>query len=217
MIDRLTRFTSCTFSHEPLPVALWLLAKRAATWVADMTNSYLYDAPGLHLGSRTRITGGRHVKFGKNCYIHGDLWLDAISEYRGQRFHPLIEIGDQVCMSRGVHVSCIQQVRIQAGVLIGSQVYISDHSHGTYAGTNQSIPGDPPAGRPLTGGPVTIGERVWIGDNTVIVGPVKVGEEAIIGANSVVKRDVAPRTIVAGSPARPIKSFNPAKGTWDRV
>ena len=57
---------------------------------------------------------------------------------------------------------------------------------------------------PLKGDTV-IGNDVWIGQNSTILPGVHVGDGAIIGANSVVASDVAPYTIVAGDPARPIR------------
>lgn len=50
--------------------------------------------------------------------------------------------------------------------------------------------------------PVEIGARVFIGANAVINMGVTIGDESIIGAGSVVTRDVPPRTVVAGVPAR---------------
>lgn len=47
---------------------------------------------------------------------------------------------------------------------------------------------------------------VYIGAGSVIIGPVRIGEGAIIGANSLVNRDVESRTVVAGNPARVIKT-----------
>lgn len=69
------------------------------------------------------------------------------------------------------------------------------------------------------GGPVRIGDRVWIGYRALILPGLTVGEGAVVAAGSVVTRDVEPYTIVAGNPARKIKertqslsyelSFNP--------
>lgn len=51
----------------------------------------------------------------------------------------------------------------------------------------------------------TIGNEVWIGCNSVINREVTIGDGAVVAAGAVVTRDVAPYTIVAGVPARPIK------------
>jgi acetyltransferase-like isoleucine patch superfamily enzyme len=54
--------------------------------------------------------------------------------------------------------------------------------------------------------PVKIGDRVWIGFNTIILCGVAIGENAVVGCGSVVTKDVAPHTVVAGNPARFIRS-----------
>jgi len=54
-------------------------------------------------------------------------------------------------------------------------------------------------------GKVTIGKKVFIGMNTVIVKPVSIGDGAIIGANSVVTKNIPPYTIWGGNPAVFIK------------
>lgn len=58
----------------------------------------------------------------------------------------------------------------------------------------------------LTKKPCVIGHDVWIGAQSLILRGVTVGNGAVIGANSVVTRDVAPFEVVAGSPARVIKT-----------
>jgi putative colanic acid biosynthesis acetyltransferase WcaB len=50
-----------------------------------------------------------------------------------------------------------------------------------------------------------IGEGVDIGANAVIIGAVRIGDGAVIGAGAVVVKDVAPRAVVAGNPARTIR------------
>lgn len=52
---------------------------------------------------------------------------------------------------------------------------------------------------------VTVGHDVWIGHGATVMPRVTVGDGAAIGAGSVVTKDVAPYTIVAGVPARPIR------------
>ncbi len=53
--------------------------------------------------------------------------------------------------------------------------------------------------------PVTIGHDVWIGHNVTIMPAVNVGNGAVIGSGAVVTKDVAPYSIVAGVPAKPIR------------
>lgn len=52
---------------------------------------------------------------------------------------------------------------------------------------------------------VEIGHDVWIGHGAVVMPGVGIGNGAVVGANAVVTKDVAPYTVVAGVPARPIR------------
>lgn len=54
---------------------------------------------------------------------------------------------------------------------------------------------------------MTIGNDVWIGGNSVICPGVNIGDGAVIGAGSVVTRDVPSYTVVAGNPAKVIKTI----------
>lgn len=58
----------------------------------------------------------------------------------------------------------------------------------------------------------TIGNDVWIGAQAVVVAGVCIGHGAVVAANSVVTRDVAPYSIVVGSPAKHLRfRFNPSQ------
>ena len=57
-------------------------------------------------------------------------------------------------------------------------------------------------------GNTVIGNDVWIGQNAVILPGVNIGDGAIIGANSVVGSNVAPYTIVAGNPAKIVRTID---------
>jgi lipopolysaccharide O-acetyltransferase len=203
---------------DPFPWALWLLARRSVSKLKSACLGWLFGARGLYLGPGCSVMGSRFIRFGANLYAHRHLWLEALPSYKDQHFQPSIEIGDDVSISERVHISSIEHIHIGHRVLIGSGVYIGDHQHGTYNGAEQSHPDTAPASRSLgSGGPVLIGDDVWIGDNTVIVGPVSIGRGSIIGANSVVRRNIPEHTVAAGAPARPIKRFNEMTHQWETI
>ena len=205
-------------ASDPFPWAVWLLACRAIHKLKSRTLAILFRAPGLYLGPRCLVRGSKFIRFGSGVYATSNLWLEAVTAYRDQRFTPNITLGDRVSFSDGVHISCIERIVIGNDVLMGSHIYISDHNHGLYRGSTQSQPSEPPSHRQLGGGgPVVIGHNVWIGDNVVILGPANIGAGAILAANSVVRGDVLPGSIVGGIPARVLKQFQTTSGTWDKV
>lgn len=124
------------------------------------------------------------------------------------------EIGDEtmigpfVEIQRGARIGA--RVRIQSHTFICEGVEIEDEvfvGHGVMF-INDRYPAAVTAdGRPI--GPqdwvcerTTVRRRAALGSNATILGGVTIGEGAIVGAGSVVTRDVPPRAIVAGNPAR---------------
>jgi acetyltransferase-like isoleucine patch superfamily enzyme len=60
---------------------------------------------------------------------------------------------------------------------------------------------------PARSAAVEIREGAWICTGAIILPGVTIGAEALVAAGAVVTRDVAPRTLVAGVPAKPVKKF----------
>lgn len=159
----------------------------------------------IYIGPKSIIRGQARINIGDNFYAKDMLWLDAVMRYGGESFLPTITIGQDVSISRNVHIGAISQVTIGDGVMIGSNVLIIDHSHGSLTDELGLATMRSPAQRPLLSkGAITIGKNVWIGDGVVILAGVSIGEGAVIGANSVVTKNVSDRTTVGGIPARKI-------------
>ena len=89
--------------------------------------------------------------------------------------------------------------RIGDDCLLAEMVSIRDHDH-NFARLDVPI-----RQQGATCAPVKIGRDVWLGAKVTVLKGVSIGDGAIIGANSVVTRDVPPRAIAVGSPARVIK------------
>jgi acetyltransferase-like isoleucine patch superfamily enzyme len=57
-------------------------------------------------------------------------------------------------------------------------------------------------------GKITICDDAWIGAGAIILPNVTIGEQAIVGAGAVVTKDVPPRAIVVGNPARVLRMID---------
>lgn len=125
-------------------------------------------------------------------------------------------IGENCEMGDMTHIVAHETVRIGNNVLIASKCFISDTNHGNTGSweTSHSLPDTPPSERELVTAPVEIGDRVWIGENAVILAGVSVGSGSIIGANSVVTKSVPDRCIAAGAPAQVVKVWDETTRQW---
>ena len=62
-------------------------------------------------------------------------------------------------------------------------------------------------GVPKTGRDVVIGRGAWVSSNALVLGPCRIGEHAVVAAAALVTGDIPPYTIVAGIPARPVRTI----------
>ncbi len=216
-MNKVSRVMGRLIRSDGVILGMGLFLARIFSKIRSGFYQVLLSAPGISVGPGCQFSGTRFIRFGKGITIYRNLWLQAVSEYAGVKFNPIIHIGDRVRFSNGVHISAINQIKIGNDVLFGSHVYVSDHNHGGYSGDTHTSPAIPPADRVLhSGGNVVIEDNVWLGDNVNIVGPVTIGYGAVIAANSVVRKDVPSRSIVAGAPARVIKVFNESTAKWEK-
>ncbi|EMO2483114.1 MULTISPECIES: DapH/DapD/GlmU-related protein [Citrobacter] len=140
-------------------------------------------------------------RIGDNC------WIEAVYNYGQQNFSPVLNIGQRLCLSDNVHISCASSLTLGDDVLIGSKVYIGDHSHGSYK--NNSYEFSPPADKTLDDfASVKIGNCCWIGDNAVILAGSDICDGCVIAANAVVKGlKVDKPCLIGGVPAKVLKVF----------
>jgi acetyltransferase-like isoleucine patch superfamily enzyme len=108
-----------------------------------------------------------------------------------------LSIGHHSYLNQGCTLAATDRIEIGERCLIGEFVAIHDtHFHRTE-----------PA-RPVTTAPIRIGHNVWIGHRAIILAGVTIGDHAIIGAGAIVTKNVPARTIVAGNPAKPVRTFD---------
>jgi UDP-2-acetamido-3-amino-2,3-dideoxy-glucuronate N-acetyltransferase len=124
----------------------------------------------------------------------------------GSAIGPFVEIQCDVVIGRLCKVS--SHTFICSGVTIADEVFVG---HGVLF-TNDLYPCAARDGRLLgaddwTVQPTRVGHGASIGSGAVILPGVTIGREAIIGAGAVVTHDVAERTVVAGVPARALRTL----------
>ena len=130
----------------------------------------------------------------------------------------VLKFGKNVQINDYVHITAMKSVLIGNNVLIASKVYISDCSHGSYAGDeNDSNPNSIPSERPLFAKPVFISDNVWLGEFVSVLPGVTIGKGTIVGANSVVSKNLPDYVIAVGIPAKPIKKFNFETQKWQKI
>jgi acetyltransferase-like isoleucine patch superfamily enzyme len=133
------------------------------------------------------------LEVGADTLFEPGVWITAPGEAR-------IRIGSGTFLNLGVMIAAFELVEIGDHCMLANGCFVSDANH-----RFEDV------GRPVTWqgfstkGPTRIGDNVWCGAHVVVTSGVTIGERAIVGANSVVTTDVAPYSIVAGTPARVLK------------
>ena len=147
------------------------------------------------------IRNKQAIKFGSNFKSLPNLFLEP-------HFKAQITFGDNIVLNRSCYITSVSSITIGNNCLFGPNVFITDHDHGFYDRdsilANQNIP---PTFRTLSSAPITIGTNCWFGVNTVILKGVHIGDNVVVGSNSVVTGNIPSNCVVAGSPAKIIKSI----------
>lgn len=117
----------------------------------------------------------------------------------------------------GAEIRGANQLQIGNGSIIGDKAVLDARRGGIHIGENVQLGSfvklwtgshdhDDPYFRSMPGkrGPITIGNRAWIGPSVTILHSVNIGEGAVVAAGSVVTKDVEPYSIVGGIPAKKI-------------
>jgi acetyltransferase-like isoleucine patch superfamily enzyme len=161
------------------------------------------EQPPLVIGGGTRILAGAVVFAGSRLgrsVIVGD---QACVRER-------CELGDEVVVGRGSLVE--NDTTVGARTRIQANAYVTAYSHleedvfiapGVVT-TNDNFMGRTEGRLEHMRGP-TIRRGARIGGGAVLLPGIEVGEEAFVGAGAAVLRDVPPRAVVVGNPARQIR------------
>lgn len=118
-------------------------------------------------------------------------------------------IGDHTRI--GIGNVIIGPVSIGDNVILAQNIVLSGLNHG------YTDPNVPIALQPCSVAEIIVEDDCWIGANSVITAGVTIGRHSVVAGGSVVTKNVPPYTVVAGNPARPIRQYQPATGTWEKI
>lgn len=175
----------------------------------------LLRAAGVRYGARCRFVGVPVVRRHAEAQIHLGDGVGLYSRWNANvitlcrpctlaacKPGAQIRVGAQAAMS-GATIVSYASVTIGERTLLGADVFVADTDfHPLLPELRAQHPTNEAGVKPIV-----IGNDVFVGARSMILKGVTIGDGAVIGANAVVTRNVEPRTIVAGNPARAVGSL----------
>jgi len=156
----------------------------------------------------------RFIALGKNVFIYNNARIEAVCQYAGISYNPQITIGQGTSIQQNNHITCANSVTIGSNCAITHNVTITDIDH-PYEYEPSNYP--PPIGNQLITSTVSIGDNCMIFANSVILGSSQIGNNCIIAANSVVRGKYPDNCVIAGTPAKVVKRYNPVSQRWEKT
>lgn len=143
------------------------------------------------------------IHISSHCLIYGTI---ASSN------HGKVTLGKYSQIGSGSLIRCVERIEIGAYTAIANNVIIQDNnSHPTNPFDRMIMRQTPPGSSERgwinsTHAPIVIGCNCWIGEHSRICKGVTIGDGSIVAANSVVTKPVPANCIVAGNPAKVVKT-----------
>ncbi len=135
------------------------------------------------------IKKNAHIELGEKVNLCRYVKLSAY----GTDQKSSLKIGSRVSVGDRTEIHAGKSVTIGEGTLIAWDCCIMDRDYHKFMSDKEAY------------GEVKIGNNVWIGARAAILKGVTIGDGAVIGAGAVVTKDVPPRCLAAGNPAKIIK------------
>lgn len=155
--------------------------------------------PGAYVTARAIFRGDpTRVHLGAEVYVSGPTVL--VCDDGGGLTGGRLRVGDRTYIGEFNNIRCAgAPIVIGADCLISQHITIVGSNHGVAAGRNI-------VSQPWSGDGVEIGDDVWIGSGCTILPGARIGDGAVVAAGSVVRGIVEPGAVVAGAPARQLRS-----------
>jgi acetyltransferase-like isoleucine patch superfamily enzyme len=197
--------------HAPPPRARVRRALARCAWIlsrlAPLAKSRLYYplvlkrmGRGTVIERPTLLFQPHCIEIGARTAIRRGVRLEAVVREGFEA--PLLTIGDGCLIEQNVQIICKGRVSIGNDVSVAGHCAIVDVTHpigaqvaniGTLISQEDS--------------PVVIEDGCFLGFGTVVLPGVRLARGCVVGANSVVTASFGPRSVIAGAPARLIRTY----------
>ncbi len=173
----------------------------------------------IERGVRIRFAG--QIRLGKGVYLDEGVYLHACpggieigentlvmhhAELHVYNFRDLPHAGIKI--GRDSLIGEFNVLRGQGGITIGDRVYTSPLVQLAAVDHVFSDPERPFIDQGITAQGITVEDDVWIGAGAIVTDGVHIGRGAVVAAGAVVTKDVPAHTVVAGVPAREVKTIS---------
>ena len=145
----------------------------------------------VRLRGRIQLSGSGEVVRGEGASLNGTVVPVELVTYTSGR----IEIGNHTFVNYGSSIAARTSVRIGSYCHLGHYTFVMDNDQHDVV-RHTELPQSEPN---------VIEDHVWIGSKAVILPGVRIGSRAVIGAGSIVTKDIPPRCVAAGNPARVLR------------
>lgn len=147
------------------------------------------------------------IRVGTDCAIFGRLVCN--------KSPASISIGDRCFVGSGCLIDCCIGITVGSDVLVAQEVMIIDHnSHSVFWRYRQNDlqahlrGGDGKDWSVVEMAPVMIGDRCWLGARSILLKGVSLGDGCVVGAGAIVTKSFPANSLIAGNPARLIRSID---------
>lgn len=138
-----------------------------------------------------------HITIGARTKLYPGVVFDFEAAEPGTV--PEVSVGEFSHLGDRLEIHCATRVTIGRNVRISWDVLLLESDY------------HPSGDARAVSRPIVIEDDAWIGARATVLKGVRVGAGAIVAACAVVTRDVAPRTVVAGNPARVVRVLDAAE------
>lgn len=198
-----------------IPTVIGIAARALAYRLIMRMHGMAAIENGVRIRFADRVTLGRGVYLDQGVYLHacpdgihiGDnsfvMHGSVLHVYNFRNLpHAFIRIGANSLIGE------LNVLRGQGGITIGDRVYTAPMVQMLAVNHVFDDPTRPMVEQGITAEGIVIEDDVWIGAGAIITDGVRICKGAVVAAGAVVTEDVAPYTVVGGTPARLLRRVN---------